>query len=265
MDLSIQFPEPGSSGSPAFDLWLRIVKTLNLVIGLYRPTNPESNTGWEHDYPGFEQIVDEMHGWNLPMETLETLRMFYLSTAVLAHRLKSIKTLPHSTPSRLRQQLSAVQIIRNMTDERRIAALHPFPFIVYAASLALSVSFQQLRYSRLRSHQEDARRDFNSACDILRHLMNTWAAADHIAGIAQRISIEINQMPNLDVLYINNTKVVGNEGVELHEEQTSHSANFGPEQFSALVQTESSIGSADIFDLFEGMDDISWMYLDFKK
>ncbi|KAL2855959.1 hypothetical protein BJY01DRAFT_231395 [Aspergillus pseudoustus] len=193
MDMTIEPLNPSQSKSVAFDIWFRIASMLNSVIALYRPTNPESVTGMDMDYPGFEQIVEEMQGWHLPLPTLATLRIFYLATAMLSCRPKTTKSLPTSSPAGMRQELSAIQVIRYMQDNERLQALHPIPVIVYAASLALSVSYQQLRYSRLASHQEEAYSDFNTACDILQVLQRKWTSADGM----------LDKIPNLPFLRVN--------------------------------------------------------------
>lgn len=70
IDISVEPLTPSQSGSVAFDIWFRVAQMLNHVIGLYRPTNPDSVTGWDFEYVGFEQIVDELQGWNLSSSTL---------------------------------------------------------------------------------------------------------------------------------------------------------------------------------------------------
>ena len=70
IDISVEPLTPAQSGSVAFDIWFRISKTLNSVIGLYRPTNPETITGIDFEYLGFEQIVEDASGWHLPSSTL---------------------------------------------------------------------------------------------------------------------------------------------------------------------------------------------------
>ncbi|KAL4935879.1 hypothetical protein BDV06DRAFT_228406 [Aspergillus oleicola] len=124
-----------------------------------------------------------MHDWHLSTSSLVTLHIFYHATAILSHRLKTITSLPSPTPTRLRQ-LSAIQVIRYMQDRTRLNSFYPFPIIVYATSLALSVSYQQLRYSRLPSDQEDARQGVNIACNVLQELRQTWASADAVASLA---------------------------------------------------------------------------------
>ncbi|KAI8669828.1 Fungal-trans domain-containing protein [Fusarium sp. Ph1] len=275
IDISVEPLTPSQSGSVTFDIWFRIAQMLNHVIGLYRPTNPESITGWDFEYVGFEQIVDEFKGWHLSSSTLATLNIFFLATATLAHRLKSIKTLPTPTPARLRQQLSAIQIVRFMKDPARLQTLHPIPIAIYATSLALSVSYQQLRYSRLPSDQEDARQDFNDACSILQTLRVNWPAADAMASLAQKISIELDKIPSLDLLRIDRSHVSdrvarsGRQGIRTRRDSMVENEN---ENEAILTGGEPSkdrqeslmnvFDNLETFNLFGGMDDISWMYLD---
>lgn len=70
IDISVEPLTPSQSGSVAFDIWFRIAQMLNHVIGLYRPAISESITGRDFEYVGFEQIVDELHGWHLSSSTL---------------------------------------------------------------------------------------------------------------------------------------------------------------------------------------------------
>jgi len=43
---------------------------LNRVIDLYRPSTLPSVTGWEDDFPMFEEMVDEQNGWHLSTSLL---------------------------------------------------------------------------------------------------------------------------------------------------------------------------------------------------
>ncbi|PYI04452.1 hypothetical protein BO78DRAFT_320360 [Aspergillus sclerotiicarbonarius CBS 121057] len=270
-DIDIAVPDltPEESNSVAFNVCFRIAKMLNTVIGLYRPNTKDPTSGWDTDYPAFEQIIDEMHAWSLQSATIATLHVFYRATTILAHRLKTITTLPSPTPARLRQQLSAIQLIRYMQDPARLNALHPFPIVVYAASLALSVSYQQLRYSRLPSDQEDARQDFNAGCDILQELRRKWASADAMASLAHRISIALDQLPNLDVLWVHRPDRAERDNYppprrELGDnmEEADHQPSLDVQTLDRSPDLERAQPYLDTKDLFSGMDDVSWMYLD---
>jgi hypothetical protein len=198
-----------------------------------------------------------------------TLHIFFLATAILAHRLKTIITLPTPTLARLRQLLSATQVIRYMEKPDQLNALHPFPIVVYATSLALSVSYQQLRYSRLSSDQEDARQDFQAGCDILQELRRKWGSADAMASLAHRISSALDQLPSLDMLRVSRSDQMeqvgsstGNRGngVVADGPVDQHSLDLPPGHGPSDPQRPHP--GFETMDLFSDMDDISWMYLD---
>lgn len=193
----------------------------------------------------------------------DTLHLFYLAIAILAHRLRTITTLPSPSPSRLRQQLSAIQVIRYLKDPVRLNALHPFPIVVYATSLALSVSYQQLRYSRLSSDQEDAHHDFNTGCEILKELRRKWCLADGMAILANKISGALNKLPSLGIVRLSLLDKARHE--RRLEKTLSSMEDKQPGELSAAGPVDSQMTlSQDLetMNLFAGMDNISWMYLD---
>lgn len=194
-----------------------------------------------------------------------TLHIFYLATAILAHRLKTITTLPSPTPARIRQQLAATYIIRYMQDPVRLDGLHPFPVVVYATSLALSVSYQQLRYSRLSSDQEVAQQDFNTGCDILRKLRGKWASADVMASLAHRISTALYQLPSLDTLRVGRSNCTERQEnpIQGHESTTEgDDQSFGYQPLVHHPPEHPRAEPHETMDLLSSMDNISWMFLD---
>lgn len=205
----------------------------------------------------------------------------------------------------MRQQLATVQIIRHMRDPVRLRTLHPFPIIVYAASLAVSVSYQQLRYSRLTTDQEQAQEDFSAACEILQVLRQKWESADVMASLAHRISVELNKVPSLDLLRVNRdnglsagqgeagrSRVVSAQQQERQQQQpvTRQNQRSGvgglvtpdnsqlqnitsPSQAGTAVTGPSMemdgennelpyTWDSETYRIFDGMDDMAWMYLD---
>ena len=70
IDIAVSDLTPEESGSIAFDVCLRVTKMLNKVIGLYRPRRGHNVSELDMEFPGFEQIIDEMHAWQLPSFTI---------------------------------------------------------------------------------------------------------------------------------------------------------------------------------------------------
>ena len=155
-----------------------------------------------------------------------------------------------------------------MQDPVRLDGLHPFPIVVYATSLALSVSYQQLRYSRLSSDQEVAHHDFNTGCDILQKLRGKWASADVMASLAHRISTALDQLPSLDMLRADRPKSIERqenpiEGQEIRTSTTE--GNIEPSGYQPLVHHPPELPGTEPYetmDLLSSMDNISWMFLD---
>jgi len=69
-DLGISTYVPEKPYDAAFGIWLKIAAMLNRVIDLYRPSTLPSVTGWEDDFPMFEEMVDEQNGWHLSTSLL---------------------------------------------------------------------------------------------------------------------------------------------------------------------------------------------------
>lgn len=168
-----------------------------------------------------------------------------------------------------------MQVIRYLQDRDRLNSLHPFPIAVYATSLALSISYQQLRYSRIPSDQEIARQDFNTACEILQELRLKWASADAMASLSYRIAHALSQVSTLDMIRIHHPDPIENDRLENHGdyERGDHETSSFPYEINTdLPMNEHTMGQPTDFEeaqnyqetmnLFSGMDDISWMYLD---
>jgi len=44
---------------PAFDTWLKLADMLDKIICYYRPTGAAESTGWEDDFPSFEDLLGD--------------------------------------------------------------------------------------------------------------------------------------------------------------------------------------------------------------
>lgn len=86
IDIAIEPFECGESKFPAFETWLYVCRLLNTIIGFYRPGNDMNVTGWEQDFPSFEEAVEAGKAWDEPQSVLATLHLFYLLVAILSHR-----------------------------------------------------------------------------------------------------------------------------------------------------------------------------------
>ncbi|KAK5676739.1 hypothetical protein LTS10_010502 [Elasticomyces elasticus] len=197
IDIAIDPFTPGESGFPAFEAWLRITELMNKIIVFYRPNYPMDVTGWEDQYVGLEEILDDVHGWDLAPSLHLTIHLYYLTVAVLSHRSRGIKQIPRATNSSVRQRLCASEIIRIMESDHAGCDLHALPFIPYAVSLTLSVAYQHLRQSQFHHQQEDACEEFSKCTKLLQGLRRTWSSADTMAALARKVQGEIERAPSL--------------------------------------------------------------------
>ncbi|KAJ6024802.1 hypothetical protein N7540_005599 [Penicillium herquei] len=70
MDIAVSDLVPEEPSYVAFNVWFRVAKMLNKVIGLYRPSIEKCLSVLDSDFPGFDQIMDEMDAWDLPASTV---------------------------------------------------------------------------------------------------------------------------------------------------------------------------------------------------
>lgn len=283
IDIAIEPFAPGESGFPAFEAWLRITDVLNKIIAFYRPHVSTDVTGWEDRYPGLEEILDEVGGWQLEPSVHATIHLFYLSVAILSHRSRGIKQIPRSTHSNVRQRLCASEVVRLMesTHGRDLHALH---FIPYAVSLALSVAYQHLRQSQFQHQQEDACQALRECSAILQALRRTWSSADTMAALAKKVLDELDRAPSLATFRVQRASQLGNDpsNMESRVQSPCMPAINGDRTGLKEALPNAVSGTADNtehtpvpaavvvnpqplnvgINLFDGMDDIFGTYLD---
>ncbi|KAF4627793.1 hypothetical protein G7Y89_g10360 [Cudoniella acicularis] len=204
-DLGIQNFTSKSPNDKPFEVWLKLARMLSQVIALYRPSALPSVTGWEEDFPGFEEIVDQYDAWSLNLSALTTLHVFYLVVAILSSRSKSTKDSTPATASFVRQSLSAIHVTTLMSG-KPTPDIFPLPLIPYGVSLALSVAYKKMRQSRLNHQQEQAKIEFRACCETLEVLKQTWWSAEIMAGLAHRVLIEVDKISNPLDLHVNSRR-----------------------------------------------------------
>jgi len=281
VDIAIEPFAAGESGFPAFEAWLKIADILNKVIDFYRPGNDLSESGWEGDWPSLEELLDSVHGWDLPGSMLATIHVFYLTVGILSHRTRGVKELPQTKGSQIRQRLNAIEIIRLMSDSKA-PTLHPFPLLPYAISLALSVSYQFLRQSQMMHQQIDARRDFRTCVCVLQNLRRTWSSADVMTTLAKKVLDELERAPDLASFRIRRNKHSETDEKDLIPPPTACHHGVGavhtlvgsngetPGQQSEVADAVAEVTAETLpavqqyggMDLFDNMDDVFGTFMD---
>lgn len=198
-----RLPEDPEKRSSPFGVWLQIAEMLDKVIDYYRPGRAAEETGWEDDFLGFEEMVGDgedklegpimsksTHGHILSYRTLMRptglLSLFHHAMCMASHKSLSINDPVKSTPSYVRQSLSATRVLYLLNAESP-AYLPPLPIVPYALSLALSVVYRHFRSRRLKVHINRAKEELRQCVELLKGLSNAWWSAETMAKLGEAV------------------------------------------------------------------------------
>jgi len=199
---------------PAFQLFMKVIQALSQVFTLYRPRQPFVFI----DIEVYEALIMASGAEKLPTVILGTypqlsfllvlllspplthlgfhlvtIEMLYHAVCVLSARqppsafapgapVKDLCHIPHPTVNP-RRSLSADRITWIAQNQE----ICPFPFAPYAVTLALSVQYRKMRYSRTAMFRSRARSHFKSIVKTLRGMGDVWYSARVNAGLGESI------------------------------------------------------------------------------
>ncbi|KAL4998102.1 hypothetical protein BDV10DRAFT_76269 [Aspergillus recurvatus] len=204
----------------AFDAWLALSELLSTVISFYRPT-ADDTTGWETEYPSFEEIIGNPIQEQMDFATLSVLELYYHAISILSCRYRSSQRFSGSRPSHTRQGLAAVRI-NSLVGSECAQGMPPLPVIPYAVSLSMGVSYQELRSSKLITHFNRARASLETCCSILEELVS-WCSAEAMARLGRKALRQIDGLS-----FENNMLLVAvNSGGKSPNRNTASAADLG--------------------------------------
>lgn len=125
-----------------------------------------------------------------PTATVETL---YHSVAMLSHRCNSLQHLDRSSFSYLRANLSVARLTTIVRTNFGFS-LSSFPFIPYALSLALRVSYRELRFSRVPLHRSIARDRLLEICGLLERFAEIYGFVRRLVALAVKTVEEMDRV-----------------------------------------------------------------------
>lgn len=123
--------------------------------------------------------------------TVETL---YHSVAMLSHRCNSLQHPDRSSVSYLRANISVPRLITIMRTNFGGSSLSSFPFIPYALSHALRVSYRELRFSRIPLQRSIARDQLLGICDLLGHFTKVYGFVRRLVALAVKTVEEMDRV-----------------------------------------------------------------------
>lgn len=114
------------------------------------------------------------------------LSLFHHTMCMASHKSLSINAPVKSTPSYVRQSLSATRVIHLLNAEPP-ELLPPLPLVPYALSVALSVVYRHFRSRRLKVHINRASEELKQCVHLLDRLRNAWWSAGTMADIGRAV------------------------------------------------------------------------------
>ncbi|KAJ5209986.1 Transcription factor [Penicillium cf. griseofulvum] len=177
-----------------FRVWLRVTDKLGEVIHLYRPIMKGVDQS-EVDLPSFEDIVEHCEAWDMSPDLLESLELVYHSVIILSTHSSGLQGRSRPRESKIRQGHS-ILTIASLSCNQDIRNFLPFPMIGYTISLVFSVTYKQLRESKLPSARYTAISQIRLFHQCLEKMGTTWWSAAVMARLGQRVLNNIH--PTID-------------------------------------------------------------------
>jgi hypothetical protein len=194
-----------------FRVWLRIADKLGEVIHFYRPIMKGIDKA-ELDLPTFEDLVDHCEAWDMSRHLLgmkhsisqlqiliprptESLELVYHSVIILSTHSHGLQGRSRPRDSKIRQSHS-ILTIASLSCNHDIRNFLPLPMIGYTISLAFSVTYKQLRESRLPSSRHTAISQLRLFHQCLKEMGTTWWSAAVMTRLGQRVLNNIQ--PTID-------------------------------------------------------------------
>ncbi|EHA50174.1 hypothetical protein MCOR27_008555 [Pyricularia oryzae] len=184
-----------SKQPPCFMLLLKLVQTLDSVFPLYRPHQKFEYT----DIPVLESLIMDTGTGRTPTRLLATLETLYHAIAVLSCRQpRSAFSLTSPDDNRSHLPNSTINPRRSLSADRIVWAvqnedLGPFPFVPYAVSLALTVHYRKMRYSKTVMFRNRGRDMFRNIVAELKKLGDYFFSARINAGLGESILREMEK------------------------------------------------------------------------
>ncbi|KIH93853.1 hypothetical protein SPBR_05576 [Sporothrix brasiliensis 5110] len=179
---------------PCFRLFMSVIFWLDRVIVLYRPRQPFVMI----DIPVYEALILDAQAEKLPSMLLGTIEILYHTVCVLSCRqpLSAFSevsdTATLNRDDRTYLPISIMNPRRSHSSDRIVWVTQTqpiclFPYVPYAVSIALSVQYKKMRYSRTPLFRTRARIGFKDIVALLRSMGDVFMNARVNAALGESI------------------------------------------------------------------------------
>lgn len=245
-DMKVSIGEQDS----CFQLFLVVVELLDKIIDLYRPST-ENQSNCKDEFPSFEDLIIQtgshrVSGYligkfstNREQDLLfvkrltrmsATVEVLYHAVSMLSCRFGSLDEPDRSSPASIRQHFSASRVMSIVGSEfsEDIVLL---PFVPYAVSLCLRVSYRELRVSKVPLLRARARRQLLTTCVLLRRF-DTFASANTMADLAEQT---VREMDKVAASIISGHRQVNTGSNTPGEQEANEQPNFSSRNPAAIL------------------------------
>ncbi|KAH7417121.1 hypothetical protein BKA64DRAFT_701907 [Cadophora sp. MPI-SDFR-AT-0126] len=245
---------------PSFRLFLEVVTLLDKVIELYRPLALSGEApilGWE--FPAFEDIALKCGSSHIGTTTLASIEVLYHAVSILSCRTKSWVDPEHSSTAFLRQSLST-SILNSTFSRAPQDQLVLFPFVPYAVSLSMSISYREMRHGKLPMHRARSRCQFQTLCDALSGLEGLFWSASTTAEMGRKLLKEMDRV--FSTVSSSDTRTLHQQHTGSNSNTRASSQHPGAGNTSQILVTNSDLHQPGIsvqdFDpaIFDSITDI---------
>ena len=143
----------------------------------------------------FEELLEGSGAQRVKSHLLATIEVFYHAVAMLSCRAQSSQeaTERASSAAQVRQILSMSRVTFIVGEEFR-GQLSLLPFVPYSLSLALKVSYRELRTSKASIFRARARKQILEQCRLLRELGEVFWSAVVMVELAEQTIREMDKV-----------------------------------------------------------------------
>ncbi|KAI1419909.1 hypothetical protein F5Y12DRAFT_177546 [Xylaria sp. FL1777] len=192
-DIGWNFDDCVRAQAPPFRLLLMIIKLLDKIIDLYCPgTRPNQPT--LIDLPIFEQMIVDAEALRMTSSCLASLEIFYHSVAILSTQSPAdIASSVLPNPATNSRRSLAADRITSIVGEEFSGQLSYMPFIPYALSLSLSVSYRKMRHSKVPMFRNRAKRAFRRNMLLLKSMDDMFWKSKTMVAMAEQVLNEMDK------------------------------------------------------------------------
>ncbi|KAI0802882.1 hypothetical protein GGR55DRAFT_401472 [Xylaria sp. FL0064] len=192
-DVGWNFEDCIRAQAPPFRLLLMVISLLDKIIDLYCPgTRLSQSTPIE--IPIFEQMILDAEAVRMTSSCLASLEIFYHSVAILSTQSPAdVASSALPNPATNSRRSLAADRITSIVGEEFSGQLSYMPFIPYALSLSLSVSYRKMRHSKVPMYRTRGKQAFRKNLLLLKSMDDMFWKSKTMVAMAEQVLNEMDK------------------------------------------------------------------------